>query len=463
MRPMTKITSDLQKTAIRYLWMGSRGWINLAETGGPTVAVESKGIHVTDSDGNVWMDVNGGYQSVGVGYGRVEIAEAAFEQMKKSSYMPAGMTTEPTVKVAAKIAELTPGSLNRVFLVSGGSEANETAMKIARSYHSRRGQPGRYKFISREGSYHGTTGGVHWLGTAPPGTLGREEWEGPPDGFLYASQPNTYRCSRGGTTRSECAVLCAESVEKLILDNDPESVAAVFAEPVASRGCFPPGDEYWPLLREICDRHGVLLVADEVITGFGQTGRMFAVEHWNVVPDIMTVAKGVISTYLPFGATVVTDEVADVFSGEDNYLHHIFTAGGHPVCSAAALENIKIIENENLVENAKNVGAYLKTQLEQLKLGHHIVGDVRGLGLMCGMELVRDRQTRQPFAKSDNLDLKIREKLRKRGLLLGATRGVIVFGPPLIITQSDVDEIVNAIDLTLWELEDELGIARSPQ
>ena len=361
--------------------------------------------------------------------------------------------------MAEKIASLAPGSLNRVFPVSGGSEATETALKIVRSYHSRRGEPGRYKIISREGSYHGATGGVQWLGTSSPGL--REGFEPTQKGLLYAPQPNPYRCSLGGETASECAALCADAVERLVVENDPDTVAAVFAEPVAARSCVVPGDEYWPALREICDRYGVLLVADEIVTGFGQTGKMFAVEHWGVVPDVMAVAKGVVSTYLPFGAAIATDEVADVFAGKDNYLRHVFTATGHPVCSAAALKNIEIIEDEDLVENAAETGAYLKAQLDTLRADHPTVGDVRGIGLMCAVEVVRDRRTKAPFSPEVDLDVRIRAKLKSRGLLLGASEGVIVLGPPLVITRGEVDEIVHAIDLALWEIEGELGIAGS--
>ena len=452
-------TDELRESAARHLWMANRDWTEMAETGGPVVAVEGRGLRVTDSEGGEWIDVNGGYMSVSVGHGRTEIAEAAYEQAKMLSFMPAGMTTAVTVMLAEKLASLAPGSLNRVFPVSGGSEATETALKIVRGYHSRRGQPGRHKIISREGSYHGATGGVHWLGTNTPGL--RESYETGLTGLLFAPQPNPYRCALGGQTPSECAMLCAGAVETLIVENDPDTVAAVFAEPVAARTCAVPGDEYWPMLREICDRYGLLLVADEIVTGFGQTGRMFALEHWGVVPDIMAVAKGIISTYLPFGAAIVTDEVAGVFAGEDNYLRHVFTATGHPVCSAAALKNIEIIETERLVENAAETGAYLKGQLETLMADHPSVGDVRGLGLMCAVELVSDRKTREPFAAELDIDSRIREKLRSRGLLLGSSSGVIVLGTPLVITRSDVDEIVHAIDLTLWELEGELGIVSS--
>jgi adenosylmethionine-8-amino-7-oxononanoate aminotransferase len=450
----------LRRSSLKYLWMHNRDWTQMAEDGEPRIMVGGEGVRVTDSEGKTWIDVNGGYNSVNVGYGRTEIADAAYEQMVKLPYFPQGTTTAPTVMFAEKLAQITPGSLERTWPVSGGSEANETALKIARSYHKRRGETGRYKVISRKGSYHGMTGGVLWLGGA--GRAAREDFEPAYPGMVYAPQPLPYRCELGGASPSECAVRCAQAIEDLILFHGPKTVAAVVAEPVsAASAAAVPGDEYWPMLREICDRYGVLLVADEIVTGFGQMGRMFALEHWGVVPDIMAVAKGLISTYLPFGAAIVTDEVAGVFAGKDNYLRHVFTATGHPVCSAAALKNIEIIEEERLVENAAETGAYLKAQLETLMADHPTVGDVRGLGLMCAIELVSDRKTKEPFAPDLGIDSRVREKLRSRGVLLGSTDGVIVLGTPLVITRSDVDDIVHAIDLTLWELEGELGIVSS--
>ena len=447
----------LRKSANKHLWMPHRDWVEMAEEGGPPIMVEGNGIRVTDSEGKSWINVNGGYISVNVGFGRAEIAEAAYEQMLKLSFMPAGTTTAATVKLAEKVAEMSPGSLSRVFLVSGGSEANETALKIARAYHGRRGEPGRYKIISRKGSYHGATGGVQWLGTS---TLEMRESDEPTQkGLLYAPQPNPYRCELGGETPAECAALCAEAVEQLIVANDPETVSAVIAEPVATRGCIVPGDAYWPALREICDRYGVVLIADEVITGFGRTGKMFGVEHWDVVPDIMTVAKGIISSYLPFGAAIVKEEIADAFVGKDNYLRHVFTASGHPVCSAAALKNIEIIEGEGLADNAAEVGAYFKEQLQGLMADHPVIGDVRGIGLLLAVELVSDRKTKEGFAPDLKVPEKLNEKFEKHGLLYRAGDGTLAFGPPLCITRGEVDEIVHVIDLSLWELEGELGIA----
>ena len=294
---------SLRRDAVRHLWMHNRDWVQMAEEGEPMIAVRGEGVRIEDSEGNSWIDVNGGYNSVNVGYGRTEIADAAHEQMARLPYFPNGTTTEPTAALAQKLAEITPGTLSRSFPVSGGSEANETALKIARAYHKRRGDSGRYKVISRIGSYHGTTAGVLWLGGAPQSQ--RADFEPSYPGMVYAPAPLPYRSPIEGETASECAVRCAEAVERLIVAEGPETVAAVIGEPVSvPLGAVVPADEYWPMLRDICDRYGVLLIADEVINGFGRTGRMFAVEHWDVVPDIMTVAKGIVSSYLPMAAAI---------------------------------------------------------------------------------------------------------------------------------------------------------------
>ena len=448
----------LREAANRHLWLANRDWVQMAEEGDPLIVVDGQGARVIDSDGGSWIDVNGGYISVNVGYGRKEIADAAYDQMQKLAYLPQGTTAPPTVALAQKLAEISPGSLSRVFPVSGGSEANETALKIAKAYHHRRGDHGRYKVVCRKGSYHGATGLAMWL-SSPCGV----PWEdyGPAyPGVLLAPQPNPYRCELGGQSANECAELCAKAVDELVLREGPETVAAVIAEPVAMPdGAVVPGDSYWPMLRDICDRYGVLLIADEVICGFGRTGKMFGVEHWDVVPDIMTVAKGVVSSYLPLGAAIVKEEVAALFTGEGNLLSHVFTSSGHPVSAAAALKNIEIIENEGLVENAARVGAYLKAQLEGLAIDHPTVGDVRGLGLLTTVDLVADRDTKEKFSSDLCIDDRLTDKFKKHGLILRVGGGLLKIAPPLSITNGVVDEIVHAVDLSLWELEGELGIA----
>ena len=449
----------LRQKSHQYLWMHNRDWLQMAEEGEPMIAVQGEGVRITDFEGNSWIDVNGGYNSVNVGYGRHEIADAAFEQMNRIPYFPNGATTEPTALLSRKLAEMTPGSLSRVFPVSGGSEANETAIKIARAYHRRKGESQRYKIISRQGSYHGTTAGVLWLGGSP--LPPRHDFEPAYPGMIYAPQPLPQWDGERAETPSECAVRCARAVEDLINFEGPGTVAAMIAEPVAvPMGAVVPGDEYWPMLREICDRYGVLLIADEVINGFGRTGKMFAVEHWDVVPDIMTVAKGIISSYLPLAAAIATEEVAGVFAGEDDYFRHTMTSSGHPVSAAASLKNIEIIETEGLVGNAAEVGAYFKEQLEAMMGDHPSILEVRGVGLLLAVELVRDRLTREPFAPEDRIVDRLNESFRRHGLILRVGGPVIIMGPALCTTTADVDEIVHALDLSLWSLEGDLGIAQ---
>jgi adenosylmethionine-8-amino-7-oxononanoate aminotransferase len=450
-------TEELRALALEYLWMHNADWEQMARDGEPLIVVEGDGLQVTDSDGNRWLDVNGGYASVNVGYGRHEIAEAAYEQMRRINYFPQRAANPPTIRLAQKLAEISPGRLARTFFASGGSEANETALKIARAYHHRRGDKGRYKIVSRRSSYHGATGGVLWLGAiegTPPA-----EYEPAYPGLLYAPQPHTYRCEFGSRSASECATRCAEAIEQLIQTNEPETVAAVIAEPIASGpGAVVPGDEYWPLVREICDRYGVLLIADEIVTGFGRTGKMFALEHWGVEPDIMTIAKGMCSTYLPLGAAVARQEIADEFAGEGNQFHHVFTASGHPVAAAAGLKNIEILEADGLVENAVEVGGYFKGRLKELQDQHPIIGDVRGIGLMLALEFVADRASKERFAKEQKIPQRLTNAFKQRGLLLRAHGDTIVnMSPPLCITRQDVDEIVASIDESLAEVEAEIG------
>ena len=447
---------SLRDAANKHLWMHNRDWTETADQGGPMVVATGEGIRVTDTEGNTWIDVNGGYSSVNVGYGRKEIADAAYAQMLDMPYFPQTSTTAPTVMLAEKLAQITPGSLTRSFLVSGGSEANEMALKVARAYHKRRGEPGRHKVISRRGSYHGATGGVVWLGGGGPGD--RLDYEPAPPGFLYAPDPYPYRCELGGESPSECATRCAEAVDKLITSSDPATVAAVIAEPVAAGKV--PGDEYWPALRDICDRHGVILIADEIVTGFGRTGKMFGVEHWGVVPDVMAVAKGIVSSYVPIGAAIVREEVADHFAGKDNLFRHVFTFAGHPVAAAAALKNIEIIEDEGLVANSADVGGYFKEQLEGLKVDHSTVGHVAGQGLHLRVDFVGNADTGEAFASELEIDRRLNEKFKSHGLILRTGSDAMVLGPPLCITRDEVDEIVHAVDLSLWEVEGELGIGR---
>ena len=450
-------TEALRRSSLAHNWMHSRDWLQMAEEGDPILIVEGRGLDVTDSDGNTWMDVNGGYINVSGGYGRHEIADAALEQMLKITFSPKYTTTPPVAALCEKLAQLTPGNLERSWLVTGGSEANEVAIKLARAYHKRRGEGGRYKIISRKGSYHGAMGITTWLG----GTGGLSDFEPAPPGILHAPQPNSYRCELGGDNPSEIAVRCAQAIEDLILFHGAETVAAVIAEPICSDrpldAVSVPGPEYWPMLRQICNRYGVILIADEIVTGFGRTGKMFGVDHWDVVPDIMAVAKGMVSSYLPVGAAVVGRHVSDAFAGPENIFPMSLTFGGHPVAAAAALANLKIIEEENLVDNAAVMGDYLLELLHSLELDHPIIGNVRGLGLLTAVEIVKDRHTKERFSAEMKVEERLAEKFRQHRLIL-RPKGCIVIAPPLCVRRDEIDRIVNALDQVLGELEAELAI-----
>ena len=455
---LTEDTEAIRQSALQYQWFHNKDWTQMAEEGDPLVIVEGNGIRVTDSLGQTWIDACGGYYSVHVGYGRHEISYAAYEQLKRVTFFPSGTTTVPVVQLCQKLADITPGSLSRTFLNSGGSEANETAFKIARAYHKRRGEPKRYKVISRRGSYHGTLGATMWAGENSSG-LGLADFEPRYPGMLHAPHPNPYRCELGGQTPSECAVKCAEAVENLILSHGPETVAAFIGEPVAQpSGSAVPGDEYWPMIREICTKYGVVMILDEVICGFGRTGKMFGIDHWGVVPDIMTVGKGISSSYLPLSGTVVTDKIADLFGGEGNQMNMAVTHSGHPVTAAAALKNIEIIENEGLVENSARTGAYFKEQLQQIGEDHPSMGNVDGLGLFIGIDLVSDKNTKEKFDKLTEVTGRLNDRFKERHLILHAAQGKVYIGPPICTTREDVDEMVTAIDLAIGDWEKDLGM-----
>ncbi len=452
---------ELRQAALDHLWMNSRSWTEMAEMGEPNLLVDGDGVRVRDAKGKWWLDVNGGYMSVHAGYGRTEIADAAYEQMRRLPYMASGATAEPAARLAWKLARITPGNLTRSYFVSGGSEANESALKIARAYQQRSGAPGRHIVISRRGSYHGALGQTVWLG----GMEGqhREDFGPAYPGMVYGPQPLPYRCEYGGSTPSECAILCANAIQGLIEFHGPESVCAVIAEPIASPlGVAVPGEEYWPMLREICTRYGVVLITDEVVTGFGRTGKMFASEHWGVTPDVMTIAKGIVSSYLPIGAAIATEQIADAFAGGPNsknrQLNHTLTFSGHPVAAAAALKNIEVLESEDLVANSAEMGKYFLESLEELKEKHPIIGDVRGLGLFLGIDLVKDRETKEQFGLEENIGSRFGEKMAARSMIFRSYTSSMSIGPPLCITRSEVDEIVKALDETIGELAEELGV-----
>ena len=366
--------------------------------------------------------------------------------------MPSGTTTKPTIQIAQKLSEITPGDLSRSFFTSGGSESNETAIKIIKAYFKRKGSPMRTKFISRIGSYHGATAGALALGSSP--NFPKTDYEPLMPNTFHVPQPNPYRPIVQGLSDEAYAEFCITSTEELMKAQNPDTIAAVFAEPISSpMGAIVPPANYWPMLRELCDKYGCLLVADEVITGFGRTGKMFGVENWDVVPDIMTVAKGITSGYIPMGAAITRKHISDAFIGNDKAtLQHIITFGGHPVATAASLKNIEIIERDNLVENSRIMGEYLRDGLRGLQERHKIIGDVRGLGLFCAIEIVKDPDTKEYFDESANLSKILTSQLSENGILLRAGN-VTNIAPPLCVTKDEINNIIESLNLALTAFE----------
>ena len=457
---MTTHTEDtlkqLQESALEHLWVYLREPSDMAEKGEPNVFVSGEGVHVTNAMGETFIDGMSGLWLKNVGYGRTEIADAAYEQMLKLTYMPMGTTTEPTIRLAQKVADITPGNLSRSFFTSGGSEAVETALKLTRAYFKRVGEPTRLKFISRRGSYHGATMGALALGGAAMYPKG--DYEPLMPGAYHVPQPHAYRCEFGSQTPEESAERCIKATEEMIKFQGPETVAGVVAEPVSSpMGAVVPGENYWPMLRDLCDRYGLLLIADEVITGFGRTGKMFACEHWGVTPDIMTVAKGITSGYIPMGGAITTKAVADAFVGSlRSSFRHVITFGGHPVAAAAALRNIQIMEDEDLPGNSARMGNYLLDGLKELKEKHPMIGDVRGLGLFCGIDIVADRETKETFSAEADVGNRLTQGFADNGLLLRGSDAMNV-APPLCVTSGEIDEIVGTMDRVFTQVGRELG------
>ncbi|MCH7996284.1 MAG: aspartate aminotransferase family protein [Chloroflexi bacterium] len=443
---------ELKQMALDHFWPHAQQVADFEKPDGLHVIKEGKGCWVEDTQGRKYLDVLSGMWLKNIGYGRTEIADAVYEQMQHITYSPENTTNIPALKLASKLASLSPDKMSRVFLVSGGSEAVESALKMAKAYHQVRGEPGRHKIISRKDSYHGASFAAMSLG----GYQGTANFGPLLPGNIHVTQPNHYRCLYCSNA-SECNLECAKDVERAIEHEGPETVAAVIGEPISTTSMMIPHPEYWSTIRSACDKYGVLLIVDEVITGFGRTGKMFASEHWDLQPDIMTVAKGLSSGYMPIGAAIARKSVADVFiGGEEKTFRHLFTFGGHPASCAASLANLEILEGEGLVENSAQMGKYMYEQLQTL-YEHPIVGDIRGgLGLLAGIELVKDRNTKEKFPKDVNLGEKLTRSFLKHSILIRQRGDVIYLSPPLCITSDEVDFVVRNVDEVLGEVEREL-------
>jgi adenosylmethionine-8-amino-7-oxononanoate aminotransferase len=416
-------------------------------SGLPRVA-RASGCEVWDSDGRRYLDGAGGAIVVGIGHGVTSVADAIREQAARVAYAHGTAFTSDTLEAyATELAAVVPVDGARVYPVSGGAEAIETALKMARAYHLARGED-RHLVIARWGGYHGNTrGALDASGRAP---LRRPylPWLGQARHTLAAYE---YRCPFAGTHPAGCGARYAEALEREILAAGPGTVAAFVAEPVAGAalGAAVPPDDYWPAVADVCRRHGVLLVADEVMTGFGRTGRWFACDHWGVRPDILALAKGAASGYWPLGLAVAAGEVHDTIGGA-GFVHGL-TYSHHVVGAAAGREVLRVLRERRLVEAASTQGKRLLAGLAARLGDHRAAGDVRGLGLMVAVELVADRAARTPFPRGRRVAERVVAAARDRGLLLywstgcadGGDGDLVMLGPPLVVTDAEVDELVD--------------------
>ena len=411
----------------------------------PHIWVKGRGVVLTDAEGREYLDGLSCLWNVNVGHGRRELAEAAAEQMATLAYSTnyVGSSNVPAIQLAHRLTELAYPNLVATYFASGGAEANESAFKTARFYWKAKGQPAKVKIVSRQYGYHGVTLAA-MSATAVPGYARMFEPLVP--NFVHTATPYAYRLAgvRPGETVGQAA---ARMLEETILKEGPETVAAVIAEPVqGAGGVIVPPDDYFPLLRQICTKHDVLFIADEVITGFGRTGDWFALKRWGVQPDILSFAKGITSGYLPLGGIMVSQAILDAMRAApyaDRWMH-AYTYSGHPTCCAVGLRNLEIIEKEGLVENAAKMGARLLAGMQTLT-DFKAVGDVRGLGMLVGVELVADRATKAGFDPALGIIGKVKSALEARGVFTRNMRDILAFAPPLVITAAQVDTLVESM------------------
>ncbi|RPJ11076.1 MAG: aspartate aminotransferase family protein [Deltaproteobacteria bacterium] len=427
----------------------------------PTVD-RGEGVYIYDTRGKQYIDGSGGAAVVGIGHGVKEITEAMLSQASKISFSHGSQfTSQSAIDLAAKLAQLSPRGLTRVYYLSGGSEAIETAVKMARQYQVERGKSDKYKVISRWTSYHGNTLGA----LALSGHTGRRKYYLP----LLQHTPHIapaycYRCPFGHEPE-KCGLECAQDLEKTILYEGPDSVSAFIAEPVvgATAGALVPRDGYFEKIREICDRYDVLLISDEVMTGMGRTGKNFGIDHWNVTPDMIVVGKGLSSGYTPIYTVIVKEEIYTTIKDGSGAFVHGHTYSQNPLSSAIASAVIDYLLRHNLISRSASMGGHLNRALQSLRK-YDFVGDVRGKGLFAGIEFVKDKKTKEPFDPKLKLNGLIANRTFEKGLITypggGGADGIkgdhLLLAPPLVITEEQVDRMVSILDQTFAEISREI-------
>jgi putrescine aminotransferase len=417
------------------------------------ICVRGRGATVQDINGREYLDGLSGLWNVNAGHGRAELADAAAAQMKELAYFSSyiGTSNIPAITLAERLVEMTGGDMQAVFFTSGGAEANEAAFKTARFFWKARGKPGKVKVVARQEGYHGVT--LQAMSATKMGSYWKM-FEPRVPGFVHIQTcyPYRYEGAQPGETVGQAA---ARELEEAILREGSESVAAFIGEPIhGAGGVIYPTDDYWPRVREVCTRYDVLLIADEIITAFGRTGRWFAMTHWNVKPDIVSFAKGVTSGYLPLGGIMVTAAIKDVMDSvkPENRWMHGATYSAHPTCCAVGLKNIEIIEREGLCDNAREMGERLHGKLRAAFGDHPHAGDIRGgKGLLAAVEFVEDRATKKNFAGDRKVASRLYKEMTERGVLTRtrpaggphpATGDILFFAPPLVVTAAEIDRFV---------------------
>lgn len=427
----------------------------------PQIITGGKGIHIYDQNGRDLIDGFAALYCVNIGYGRTEIADAIYEQAKKLAYFHAyrGTSNEPLIRLSHRILSLAPANMSKVFYGMSGSDANETQIKIAWYYNNVLGRPKKKKIISRERAYHGST---IMSGSLTGLDRFHANFDLPLDTVRHTMAPHYYWGAAPGMSEEDFARHCAEALDAMIVKEGPETVAAFIAEPVmGTGGIVPPPEGYWKLVQAVLKKHDVLLIADEVVSGFGRLGTQFGCDYYDIEPDLMTVAKGLTSAYLPLSGVIVGNRVWDVLKeGSEKFgpFSHGFTYSGHALGAAAALANLDVIEKEGLVENAGKTGGLLNRRLTEELGDHPMVGEVRGVGLLAAVEFVADKAGKTRFDADLTVGAKVTARCLEQGLIARAMPGgdTLGFAPPLCITADEVERVVEIAKGAVGDIADEL-------
>lgn len=423
----------------------------------PFIMKEANGIRLTTTDGRQYIDGLAGVFTVSLGHGNRRIIDAITEQLNTMAFAaPLHGTNPQAIELAKELIDFAPPGFSAVKFVSGGSEATEAAMKMARQYHVNRGNSRKYKIIAKYGAYHGATMGAL---SAGGGWERKSVFEPLLGHMLHVHPPYCFRCPYGRMSEENCGNVCAEIVDKTILAEDPETVAAIIMEPISisSAGFVVPPPQFFKLLREYCDKHDILLIFDEIITGFGRLGTNFGADYYGVIPDLIACGKGMSSGYAPLAAVLIQEKVNKEFLGsaEDRVeFHHGHTFGGNPVACAAGLAAMRQIKEGNLVEHAHQMGLRMRERLEAMRATYPMIGDVRGAGLLQGVEIVADRDTRRAYTPDVKPGKMIEKAARERGLIFRCATDYVAFSPPLVSTPADIDEMCDILDQSLAEVQE---------